>query len=408
MSSLAAVQADGYYYDPERFHPGKRGRDSVNALANSHPLGKRARKLGTEGSLVVRFEMPYDAWCEGCGALIARGVRFNADKKQAGAHHSTKIWEFSMKCTMTTKPGGCDSRIVVRTDPAASDYVFVAGARRKDRGDAGEGDVIVESTGAGGVTRGRAAREPLSLAGLEARASDVARAAEQAGRLRAIAEVSDRRYGSYRADANAAARRVRREADVERRAAEGEGAAAGLAVPLAPAGWYEEEEEGARWAGASAALGMSAGERALILAAPALPHLPLSTAPRSAPTPAGSESAAYRQASAVRHSSVRSVLGGERETSSRHGAAAAGAALARPSVSSIISGGLRALVAREAGVQARAAAVDGRRAVQPLTKGGARWASLAGTLALPPGPVAGPATGAAVALRRVVARPPAR
>jgi hypothetical protein len=77
MSSLAASRADNYYYDPAHFDPSKR-RGSANAIAGSHPLGVRANKLKTEGILVIRFEMPYDSWCDGCGEHIARGIRFNA------------------------------------------------------------------------------------------------------------------------------------------------------------------------------------------------------------------------------------------------------------------------------------------------------------------------------------------
>ena len=64
MSSLAAVQADGYYYDPAKYNPAAR-RGSANAIAGSHALGVRANRLYTEGILVIRFEMPNDGWCNG-------------------------------------------------------------------------------------------------------------------------------------------------------------------------------------------------------------------------------------------------------------------------------------------------------------------------------------------------------
>jgi hypothetical protein len=35
--------------------------------------------------------MPFKVWCEGCGSLIATGVRFNAEKKQIGNYFSTKV-----------------------------------------------------------------------------------------------------------------------------------------------------------------------------------------------------------------------------------------------------------------------------------------------------------------------------
>lgn len=38
-----------------------------------------------------RFEMPYNIWCGGCNSMIAKGVRFNAEKKQVGNYYSTKV-----------------------------------------------------------------------------------------------------------------------------------------------------------------------------------------------------------------------------------------------------------------------------------------------------------------------------
>lgn len=228
MSSLAASRADGYYYDPLRFDPKKRGRDTVNGLAGSHPLGERAKRLKSEGVLVIRFEMPYDCWCLGCGMHIARGVRFNADKKKAGNYFSTPIWEFSFKCT---NGDGCNSQIVIRTDPQSSDYVFVAGARKKDRGDdgTGEGDVIVQLEAT--VSRGHARGDTLS--GVEASREDARKAAAQAEQLLDLAEQSERRYGRYRDGANTVARQSLRERALQARIAAAEGASAGLTVPLA-------------------------------------------------------------------------------------------------------------------------------------------------------------------------------
>lgn len=40
---------------------------------------------------VCRFEMPYNIWCGGCNSMIAKGVRFNAEKKQVGNYYSTKV-----------------------------------------------------------------------------------------------------------------------------------------------------------------------------------------------------------------------------------------------------------------------------------------------------------------------------
>ena len=70
--------------------------------------------------------MPFNVWCDGCGELIGKGVRFNAEKQQVGTYHSTKVWAFTMR-------HHCGCKIVVRTDPKACDFMLDAGAKRKVR-----------------------------------------------------------------------------------------------------------------------------------------------------------------------------------------------------------------------------------------------------------------------------------
>lgn len=69
--------------------------------------------------------MPYNIWCNSCNEHIAKGRRFNAEKKQSGTYFSTKIWTFRMKCY------NCSSYIEIETDPKNADYVVKSGARRK-------------------------------------------------------------------------------------------------------------------------------------------------------------------------------------------------------------------------------------------------------------------------------------
>lgn len=121
MSSLEAVRADGYYYGPE-YDPKKHG--SLNQYRHSHPLGERAKFL-KEGILIVRFEMPFKVVCEGCGHIIAKGVRFNAEKKCVGFYFTTKILEFSFSCP------DCKQAIVITTDPKNCKYVCTKGVREK-------------------------------------------------------------------------------------------------------------------------------------------------------------------------------------------------------------------------------------------------------------------------------------
>ena len=74
-----------------------------------------------------RFEMPFNVWCDGCGHLIGKGVRFNAEKQEIGKYHSTKIWSFTM-----TAPC-CQQRIEVQTDPKNAQYNVVSGGKQKVR-----------------------------------------------------------------------------------------------------------------------------------------------------------------------------------------------------------------------------------------------------------------------------------
>ncbi|KAJ8471149.1 hypothetical protein OPV22_025492 [Ensete ventricosum] len=120
MSSLAAARADNFYYPPE-WDP-KKG--SLNKFQGQHPLRERARKLD-QGILIIRFEMPFNIWCGGCNSMIAKGVRFNAEKKQVGNYYSTKIWSFTMKSAC------CKHEIVIQTDPKNCEYVIISGAQRK-------------------------------------------------------------------------------------------------------------------------------------------------------------------------------------------------------------------------------------------------------------------------------------
>lgn len=120
MSSLAAARADNFYYPPE-WTP-KQG--SLNKFNGQHALRERARKLD-QGILIIRFEMPFNIWCGGCNSMIAKGVRFNAEKKQVGNYYTTKIWSFTMKAAC------CKQQIVIQTDPQNCDYVIISGAQKK-------------------------------------------------------------------------------------------------------------------------------------------------------------------------------------------------------------------------------------------------------------------------------------
>jgi coiled-coil domain-containing protein 130 len=72
--------------------------------------------------------MPFHVRCDACKQMIAKGVRFNAEKKKGkksfnlvGKYLSTHIFQFSMRCDM------CKNIMVIRTDPEKIDYTLVSG-----------------------------------------------------------------------------------------------------------------------------------------------------------------------------------------------------------------------------------------------------------------------------------------
>uniref|UniRef100_A0A5S6QFL2 Coiled-coil domain-containing protein 130 homolog n=1 Tax=Trichuris muris TaxID=70415 RepID=A0A5S6QFL2_TRIMR len=110
------------YYPPD-YDPRKGG---LNKWQGTHALRERARKLHL-GILIIRFEMPFNVWCEGCNNHIGMGVRYNAEKKKVGNYYSTPIYQFRMKCHL------CDNHFEIKTDPKNFDYELVSGLRRQER-----------------------------------------------------------------------------------------------------------------------------------------------------------------------------------------------------------------------------------------------------------------------------------
>lgn len=109
------------YYPPD-YDPKKGG---LNKWQGTHALRERANKLHL-GILIIRFEMPFNVWCEGCGNHVGMGVRYNAEKKKVGMYYTTPLYEFKMKCHL------CSNYFVIRTDPKNFDYELVEGVRRQE------------------------------------------------------------------------------------------------------------------------------------------------------------------------------------------------------------------------------------------------------------------------------------
>ncbi|KAJ2771960.1 Protein saf4 [Coemansia nantahalensis] len=214
---MAERRAVNKYYPPD-WDP---DRGSANAHVGQHPLRARARKLD-EGILVVRFELPFGVWCGGCGALLAAGVRFNAEKKQIGSYHSTPIWSFRMKCRE------CPGWLEIHTNPKDAAYDVVRGARRKAEPE--PDDAIIDLVAAD--SRGSRLHE------LDAREARNRRDAQTAQRLGALRGASDRQWRDPDA-ANAGLRREfragRRVRDEDRRQSEEIQSRTGIALPILPA-----------------------------------------------------------------------------------------------------------------------------------------------------------------------------
>ena len=116
-------KGQNFYYPPD-FDPKKHG--SLNGYHGVHALRERARKLD-RGILIIRFEMPYNIWCDGCKKHIGMGVRYNAEKTKLGMYYTTPIYQFRMKCHL------CPNKITIKTDPGNMDYIITEGARRVEQ-----------------------------------------------------------------------------------------------------------------------------------------------------------------------------------------------------------------------------------------------------------------------------------
>ncbi|KAL5487407.1 hypothetical protein EMCRGX_G020001 [Ephydatia muelleri] len=129
---MAERKATNKYYPPE-WTP---DQGSLNTFRGSHPLRDRARKLH-QGIMIMRFELPFNIWCSGCGEHIGMGVRYNAEKTRVGYYYTTPIFKFRMRCQY------CANYFEIQTDPKNFEYVVVNGASRKnEKGELTEGESV--------------------------------------------------------------------------------------------------------------------------------------------------------------------------------------------------------------------------------------------------------------------------
>lgn len=198
---MAERKSQQKYYPPE-WTP---DQGSVNKFRGHHPLGHRAKKID-QGIIVIRFEMPFNVWCDRCGEHAGKGVRFNAEKKCVGKYMSTRIFEFTMKCPQK----GCSQRFVIRTDPEKTDYAVISGAKKKIE----ESDAAPEEAGMVGVEeeeeREKLRRDPLAR--LEKQTDDSEVGKRQSEHIEQIMAAQSAMRDDYAANAE-----LRRKARKERK-----------------------------------------------------------------------------------------------------------------------------------------------------------------------------------------------
>ena len=218
MSSVAAVQADGYYHAPD-WDPQKESR-------RKHHKSKGSNQYEQYG--VIRFELPYNAWCLGCERHLGRGTRFNAKKGKEGKYFTTQIWSFAMKCPT------CPQRFVIETDPKNADYAFKSGIKRneahvehvrEDQRTTTEGTLALDSD----ATRTRLAKDPIFR--LEKAADDARIATARQTTLERLSSLSSANHRDDYA-MNRALRRTNRARRVEAKRLLSDGKACGLPYAL--------------------------------------------------------------------------------------------------------------------------------------------------------------------------------
>lgn len=125
--------------------PDLEGTTSGNKIHKKHALGQRASKLGSQGVLTVRFEMPFPIWCSSCPkpTIIGQGVRFNAEKKRVGNYYTTPIWSFRFR------HADCGGTIEMRTDPQNTAYTVTEGGTKRDSGP--DNESLVTTTSSDGI-----------------------------------------------------------------------------------------------------------------------------------------------------------------------------------------------------------------------------------------------------------------
>jgi len=214
MSSLAAARADNFYFPPE-WTPQMGG---ISKFQGS----KGANQYEQKG--IIRFELPFDGWCLGCGVHMTKGLRFNAKKEKEGKYFTTQIWSFHMKCFSTS----CTQKYKILTDPKNCTYDFAEGIRKHEQDftpDVDDSLIVATSD----ETKQLIANDPMFR--LQHNEEDRKRVLSAKEHLEALTELQDEHHKNYY-DVNAMLRnknRKRKKRDIELL---GEAHAKGLSMPL--------------------------------------------------------------------------------------------------------------------------------------------------------------------------------
>ncbi len=214
MSSLAAARADNFYFPPE-WTPQMGG---ISKFQGS----KGANQYEQKG--IIRFELPFDGWCLGCGVHMTKGLRFNAKKEKEGKYFTTQIWSFHMKCFSTS----CTQKYKILTDPKNCTYDFAEGIRKHEQDftpDADDSLIVATSD----ETKQLIANDPMFR--LQHNEEDRKRVLSAKEHIEALTELQDEHHKNYY-DVNAMLRnknRKRKKRDIELL---GEAHAKGLSMPL--------------------------------------------------------------------------------------------------------------------------------------------------------------------------------
>jgi hypothetical protein len=216
MSSLAASQADGFYFPPEYLDNEVNKKMGLSKYQGS----KGANQYQQKG--IIRFELPFDAWCLKCKRHMSKGLRFNAKKDKCGNYFSTVIFSFSTKCP------SCDNPFVIKTDPQHNTYDYSEGLRKHEQDFEPEaGDGIIEATSVD--IKKKLAEDPIFK--LQHDKEDRERAMTAKTRLDNLVELSDLVYKpDY--DRNSALRSSNRSRRNRQKELAEEGAQLGLSIPL--------------------------------------------------------------------------------------------------------------------------------------------------------------------------------